>query len=74
MYEETASSLIDRLRNESIEVRPIWKLNHLQKPYLNNQSYNIEKAEELVSNSVCLPSSLSLSSEQLERIIKIING
>ena len=74
MHGETTSSLIDRLRNASIEVRPIWKLNHLQKPYLNNQSYKIEKAEELVRNSVCLPSSISLTPEQLERIINIING
>ena len=73
-YGESAASLIDRLGNESIEARPIWKLNHLQKPYLNNQSYKIDKAEELVSKSVCLPSSLSLTTEQLERIIKIVNG
>jgi dTDP-4-amino-4,6-dideoxygalactose transaminase len=74
IYGESSSSLIGRLGNESIEVRPIWKLNHLQKPYLNNQTYKIEKAKELVSNTVCLPSSISLTSEQLEKIIKIING
>jgi len=74
IYGESSSSLIDRLRNESIEVRPIWKLNHLQKPYLNNQTYKIEKAKELVSNTVCLPSGISLTSEQLEKIIKVING
>ena len=74
IYGESSFSLINRLRNESIEVRPIWKLNHLQKPYLKNQTYKIKRAEELVSNSVCLPSSISLTSEQLEKIIKIING
>ena len=74
MYGETSSSLIDRLRDESIEVRPIWKLNHLQKPYLKNQTYKIKRAEELASNSVCLPSSISLTTEQLEKIIKVING
>ena len=74
IYGESSSSLIGRLRNESIEVRPIWKLNHLQKPYLKNQTYKIEKAKELVSNTICLPSSISLTSEQLEKIIKVING
>jgi len=74
IYGESSSSLIDRLRNQSIEVRPIWKPNHLQKPYLNNQTYKIEKAKKMVSNAVCLPSSISLTSQQLERIIKVING
>jgi dTDP-4-amino-4,6-dideoxygalactose transaminase len=74
IYGESSYSLIERLRSESIEVRPIWKLNHLQKPYLKNQTYKIKRAEELVSNSVCLPSSVSLTTEQLEKIIKVING
>jgi len=74
IYGESSSSMITRLRDASIEVRPIWKLNHLQKPYLKNQTYKIEKAKELVGNSVCLPSSISLTSEQLKKIIKVING
>ena len=74
IYGESSFSLIDRLRSESIEVRPIWKLNHLQKPYLNNQNYKIEKANELLKSTVCLPSSISLTSEELERIKKVING
>ena len=73
IYGETSSSLIDRLRKKSIAVRPIWKLNHLQKPYLKNQAYNIEKARDLVSQTVCLPSSISLSTEQMESVIKVIN-
>lgn len=74
IYGETSSSLIDRLRDESIEVRPIWKLNHLQKPYLKNQTYKIEQAEDLVNRSVCLPSSISLTTEQMAKVIKVING
>ena len=73
IFGETCSSLIDRLRKKSIAVRPIWKLNHLQKPYLKNQAYNIEKARDLVSQTVCLPSSISLSTEQMESVIKVIN-
>ena len=74
IFGKSSSFLIDKLRNKSIEVRPIWKLNHLQRPYLNNQTYKIEKAEELVSTAVSLPSSISLTSEQLNKIIKVING
>jgi aminotransferase in exopolysaccharide biosynthesis len=74
IFGKSSSFLIDKLRNKSIEARPIWKLNHLQKPYLDNQTYKVEKAKELVKSAVCLPSSISLNTEQLEKIIKVING
>ena len=74
IFGKPSSFLIDKLRNKSIEARPIWKLNHLQKPYLDNQTYKVEKAKELVKSAVCLPSSISLTTEQLEKIIKVING
>ena len=73
-YGKNILNIMNKFSKIGIETRPIWKLNHLQKPYLNNQTYKIEKAKELVSNSVCLPSSISLTTEQLEKIIKVING
>ena len=34
-----------KLNDENIQTRLLWSLIHKQKPYLNNQSYRIEKAE-----------------------------
>ena len=66
--------LIQKLNNNDIESRPIWHLNHLQKPYSKNQNYKIELAFKLVDKSVCLPSSSNLSDDSLSKIISILNG
>ena len=52
-----------------IESRPIWFLNHKQKPFKNFQNYRIENAPGLVKNSLCLPSSTNLKEEDIEKII-----
>ena len=49
-------------------------LNHLQKPYKNCQNYKVNQAEELVRNSLCLPSSTNLSDEDINRVIAQLNG
>jgi len=73
-FGEKPEQLMNRLQEHNIQTRPVWALNHIQKPYQHCQSYKIEKAEELVRNSLCLPSSSNLSNEDLNHIISIING
>lgn len=55
--------------NSGIQVRPIWRLNHLQKPYSKCQSYLIENTLKLVSRSLCIPSSFNLSMNELNQVI-----
>ena len=61
--------LMFRLEKYGIQSRPVWYLNHLQKPYENCQSYKIGYAIKLVDNSLCLPSSFSLGKNECEMII-----
>ena len=35
--------IVENFAKEKIQIRPLWKLNNEQKPYINNQSYKIEK-------------------------------
>jgi len=58
----------------SIQTRPVWYLEHLQDPYSGCEQYEILKALELHSNSLCLPSSVSLTAKEVKSIISIING
>jgi aminotransferase in exopolysaccharide biosynthesis len=74
VYDEDRDSIMQRLEKNRIQTRPVWALNHLQKPYKDCQSYKIEKAEELVNNSLCLPSSTNLSDEDLNKVIDILGG
>ncbi len=73
-YGENMESLMQRLEKNSIQARPVWGLNHLQKPYMNCQNYRIKRSEELVSNSLSLPSSTNISKEDFNNIIEILTN
>ena len=74
VYGEDRESLMQRLEENGIQTRPVWKLNHEQKPYKDCQYYKIEKAKKLVKDSLCLPSSSNLSNENLNKIVSVLNG
>lgn len=65
-YGESKETLIERLTSDGIEVRPLWYLNHLQKPYRNCQTYKIEKAYCMYDNTIMLPCSVSLTSKDID--------
>ena len=68
-YGKDPQRLMAYLDKNLIESRPIWFLNHKQKPFKNFQNYRIENAPDLVKNSLCLPSSTNLKEEDIEKII-----
>tara|TARA_Y100000748_G_scaffold301568_1_gene302031 strand:- start:775 stop:1941 length:1167 start_codon:yes stop_codon:yes gene_type:complete len=65
----TPFDLMDKLKTQSIESRPIWQLNHLQNPYKACQTYNIENSYELLNSSLCIPSSPDLEDEDVVRVV-----
>ena len=65
---EDWEGLFNRLEENAIQSRPVWALNHLQKPYKNCISYVIDNAFKLLKNSLCLPSSASLKDEEIAKI------
>ncbi len=62
--------LLRKLNNDNIQTRPLWSLIHKQKPYLNNQSYKIEKAEFYEKNLINLPCSSNLSKEEVGVVVE----
>ena len=73
VYGESREALMQRLEKNGIQTRPVWTLNHLQKPYRKCQTYHIEKAVDLVDKSLCLPSSNNLTDEDISKIIALLN-
>ena len=53
----------------NIETRPVWQLNHLQKPYLQCQNYQVKNSLKLIKNFLCIPSSVNLNAKNLNYII-----
>jgi len=74
IYGEDRETLMHHLEGNGIQTRPVWALNHLQKPYRHCQSYKVESAEKLVNNGLCLPSSTNLTKTDLNKVIEYLNG
>ena len=71
IYGEDREALMHHLEGNGIQTRPVWALNHLQKPYKDCQSnHRIENANVLVQSSLCLPSSSQLTKKQMNKIIE----
>tara|TARA_B100001248_G_C27396142_1_gene465684 strand:+ start:1393 stop:2541 length:1149 start_codon:yes stop_codon:yes gene_type:complete len=65
--------IIKKFIKNNIFVRPVWKLNHTQKPFQNFQSYKIKRAYDLFEKSICLPSSPFLTKHELKKIVSCLN-
>ena len=68
-YGKDREQLMGHLYNNKIQTRPIWFLNHLQKPYINCQNYKIEKALELIEKTLNIPCSINLKNDEIQKII-----
>ena len=64
--------IINNLRKNKIESRPIWKPMHLQPLYNKYKFYNNNSSEKLFDLGLCLPSGTTLTEEQISKISQII--
>jgi aminotransferase in exopolysaccharide biosynthesis len=69
VYGKDRDALMIELRNNGIQTRPVWQLNHLQKPYKDSYSYKIEQAPKLLEQSLCLPCGVAITKNQIEKVI-----
>jgi pyridoxal phosphate-dependent aminotransferase EpsN len=60
------------LEAENIEARPVWKPLHTQPVYGGLKAVGGEVSERIFKSGLCLPSGSSLTSSDIERIVKII--
>lgn len=62
-------AIIDRLAEDDIEARPVWKPLHEQPVFASCASAGGSVAADLFRRGVCLPSGSNLSSDDLARVI-----
>ncbi|OGT07435.1 MAG: aminotransferase DegT [Gammaproteobacteria bacterium GWF2_41_13] len=72
-YGISAEELMNHLTKKKIQSRPVWYLNHLQRPYRKNQACKIEKAPWFCKRVLNLPCSTSLQEEQINRVVLAID-
>jgi perosamine synthetase len=73
-YGLTREELLADLSRNNIQTRPIWGLIHNQKPYLNNQTYKIEKANYYIDRVLNIPCSTNLLEEEARLVINAIEN
>ncbi len=71
-YGKDREELMDYLSENKIQTRPIWYLNHLQKPYKDCQNYKIEKAYEMIEKTLNIPCSVNLRKNEIKHIIELL--
>ncbi|MDA9604780.1 aminotransferase class I/II-fold pyridoxal phosphate-dependent enzyme [Candidatus Pelagibacter sp.] len=61
-----------KLLLKGIQTRLVWKPNHLQKMYKDNEKYKISLSEKIFDSCLCIPSSSNLNISKLKKICRSI--
>jgi dTDP-4-amino-4,6-dideoxygalactose transaminase len=72
-YRKDKDELLNYLFIHEVQCRPVWHLNHLQKPYKNCQSYKIEKAYELIEKTLNIPCSVNLKNTEIQKVLSLLS-
>ena len=72
MYKKDREELMSYLSSQKIQTRPVWYLNHLQKPYKECQNYKIDKALGLLEKTLNIPCSINLTKQDINRILEVL--
>lgn len=62
--------VLKKLAEQKIQTRPIWGLIHEQKPYIKNQTYQIEKAYEYRESILNIPCSSNLTEKEVKTVLE----
>ncbi len=64
--------LMKVLAAEAIEARPVWELNHRQRPYRSCEAYRIRQAPKWHRSVLNIPCSVTLTQKDIHRIAEVI--
>lgn len=73
----TANAFIERLGDEMIEARPVWKPMHLQPVFAGTRHFvhgNESVSDHIFETGVCLPSGSNMTEAELDRVIEAIKS
>ncbi|MBU0713406.1 LegC family aminotransferase [bacterium] len=73
-YGKNREELLKFLLENQIQSRPVWYLNHMQRPYQKCQNYKIEQAYIQLERTLNIPCSVNITSRQIERVIEVLQN
>ncbi|MDP8207326.1 MAG: LegC family aminotransferase [Candidatus Electryonea clarkiae] len=72
IYSKDREQMMKYLADNKIESRPVWYLNHSQKPYEDCMTYKIEKADILLNQTLNIPNSVNITKEEVNTVIGVL--
>jgi aminotransferase in exopolysaccharide biosynthesis len=69
---DSKRELMDACAAADIQVRPLWYLNHLQKPYRDMPAHRITRAPRFYDTVLNLPCSVSLTTAQIADVVALV--
>ncbi len=72
VYGRNRDELLKLFYKENIQVRPLWQLNHRQKPYIRCQRYKIKQANMMYEQTINIPCSAGLKQNQINKVIRLL--
>lgn len=67
--------ILQRLAEENVECRPIWKPMHMQPVFAENDFIAVSEkpvSEDIFARGLCLPSDIKMTEEEQDRVIELI--
>jgi perosamine synthetase len=71
-FGRTRDQVMDALAAVGVQTRPVWQLGHRQRPYADERTYRVEKAEWFADRVLNLPCTHTLSREDVEYVCDAI--
>ena len=71
-YGLNRDELMQKLLDNNVQCRPVWKLTHEQKPYVYAFSCDVVKAKEYEKIILNIPCSTNLIENQIEKVCEVI--
>lgn len=66
--------LINKLASDRIESRPLWTPNHLQAPFSECETFELELAGKMHRETIILPSSATITNEEVREVAETLNS
>jgi perosamine synthetase len=57
-----------------VQARPLWYPNHLQRPYVDMEAFEVERAQWFYDRLVNLPCSVSLTKDEILDVARVVTG
>ncbi len=62
------------LADNKVQSRPLWYLNHLQKPFKSFETFKITKALEMLETTLNIPCSANLTASEVTRVVQVLKS